>query len=185
MQTPAEAVDLAVVFRNTVGIYILLIAGFRFIGRRQLGQLTVVDLVIIIIMGSAVETAMVNGNTSLPAGLVSASALLITNRIIAFACMRSRRFRHFVSGGPVLLVHYGQVIEEHLKRTGLTDADIRQALRSRGFARIEDVKFAILEEDGAINAVGKDTPTLTTPESTLASQSSLLSNGDKSVDLRI
>jgi uncharacterized membrane protein YcaP (DUF421 family) len=145
--------DLPIVAVYTLTIYVLLIIAFRYFGRRQLGQLNVIDLVIIIIMGSAVETAMVHGNLSLPAGLVSASTLLIANRSISLLAHRYKWFRRFVSPGPILLVSRGQVIDEHLKKSGLTHEDVLEAVRERGFADVGAVKFAVLEEDGEINVI--------------------------------
>lgn len=141
---------------STVAIYLFLIAGFRLVGRRQLGQLTVVDLVIIVIMGSAVETAMIHGDVGLGSGIVCAATLLATNRLIAVLASRSRRFRRLVSGGPVLLVHYGQIVEEHLRKVGLTAEDLEAAIRGRGCASLTDVKFAVMEEDGEITVVEND-----------------------------
>src|SRR5437762_7677761 len=99
---------------HTVLIYLFLIVALRVLGHRQLGQLTVLDLVIIIILGSAVETAMIGSNTSLPTGLVSAGTLLATNRLLNLALCRSRRLRHLVEGHPILLVNQGHFVEEHL-----------------------------------------------------------------------
>jgi uncharacterized membrane protein YcaP (DUF421 family) len=153
MLIPDYVKDLPIVALYSLSVYILLIAGFRLLGRRQLGQLTVIDLVIIVIMGSAVETAMVHGNLSLLAGLVSASTLLLANRLIGLAAHRSKRLRRIVSPGPVLCISNGHMITEHLKRNGLTPEDVYHAIRARGFGDICEVKYAVMEEDGEINAV--------------------------------
>lgn len=149
---------LLTVALHTVSIYLFLILGMRFIGRRQMGQLTVVDLVIIILMGSAVETAMVAGNVSLVAGLVCAGILLLTNRLLALFFLRSRRWRHLVCCGPMLLVHDGRFVEENLRRAGLTEADVVEAIREREKASPQDVRFAVLESDGEINVVPWNKP---------------------------
>ncbi len=141
------------VFIHTVVIYSFLIAMLHFVSRRQLGQLTVIDLVIIILLGSAVETAMVNGDTSLQAGIVCSSTLLLLNYLLGRYLFRSRRLRHLVTGGPVLLIHDGQFIDEHLRRAGLTRSDVLEALREREQADVSQIKFAVLEMDGAINVV--------------------------------
>src|SRR5207245_376999 len=136
-----HARELLAPFGQTLALYAFLIAALRLLGRRQTGQLTVVDLVIIILLGSAVETAMIAGDTSLPAGLVSAATLLLANRLLASMLRRSRRLRHLVVGNPILLVHDGHFVEEHLKRNGLLEADVLEAMRERGCAAIEDVRF--------------------------------------------
>ena len=162
ISVPDYVRSLPIVALYTFTIYVFLIASFRLMGRRTLGQLTVVDLVIIVIMGSAVETAMVDGNCSLPAGFVSAGTLLLTNRLFAWLALRSNRARRLLSGNPVLVVTNGHFIEEHLKRAGLTEEDVLEALRSRGFSDLSEVKFAVMEVDGEINVVGKSSPTAAT-----------------------
>jgi uncharacterized membrane protein YcaP (DUF421 family) len=138
-----------------------LVPALRFVGRRQLDQLTVIDLVIIILLGSAVGTAMVAGNTTLPAGIVSAGTLLIANRILSLICYRSRRLRGFVAGHRTLLVNRGQVVEENLRRGGVTHDDLMIAIRARGYCELTDIRYAILEADGGINVIpteGKAAP---------------------------
>ncbi len=149
----AEFLALVRVALHTFCIYLLLILGLRLIGRRQLGQLSAVDLMIILLLGSAVETAMVSGNTTLPAGLVSAATLLGTNALLTGVLSRSRRLRHLVQGGPVLLVHNGHLVEEHLRKIGFTAADVMEALRERECAELKEVRFAVMETDGRINVV--------------------------------
>jgi len=148
---------------HTFVIYAFLIAMLQVLGRRTLGQLTVIDLVVIVVLGSAVETAMVAGNTTLPAGLVSVAMLLILNRALTAVFFANKRLRHLVSGSPILLIHFGHFEEEHLKRTGLTRADVLQSLRARGYCSAEEVKFAVLETDGTINVVPMETEHGTTP----------------------
>src|SRR5690349_2016932 len=103
----------AIVAVHTVAIYAFLVLALRLGNRRQLGQLTVLDLVIVILLGSAVETAMVAGNTTLPAGIVSAATLLLCNRLISLLALRSKMLSRLVNHGPVLLVHDGRFVEEN------------------------------------------------------------------------
>lgn len=144
---------------HTLFIYLFLILGLRLLGRRQMGQLTVIDLSIVLLLGSAVEMPMLTADTSLSAGLVAGSTLLLANRVIAFLFGRSRRLAHLVAGDPLLLVSDGQFVEEHLRRAGLTHADVLEAIRERGYATIAKIQFAVLELDGAITVVPQDAPT--------------------------
>jgi uncharacterized membrane protein YcaP (DUF421 family) len=145
---------LLIVAGSTAGIYLFLITILRLVGRRQLAQLSALDLVVVLLLGSAVETAMIHGDVSLAAGLVSAAVLLVLNRLLTLVFLRAPRLSHLVNGGPILLVHDGAVIEEHLRRVGLTHPDLDAALRSRGFASSHGVREAVLETDGSITVVG-------------------------------
>jgi uncharacterized membrane protein YcaP (DUF421 family) len=146
---------LLIVAGSTAAIYLFLITILRSVGRRQLAQLSALDLIVFLLLGSAVETAMIHGDVSLAAGLVSAATLLIMNRLLTLAFLHAPRLSHLVNGGPILLVHDGAVIEEHLRRVGLTQPDLDAALRSRGFATAVGVREAVLETDGSITVVGK------------------------------
>jgi uncharacterized membrane protein YcaP (DUF421 family) len=137
----------------TALIYLFLIGAMRLFSRRQLGQLTAIDLVVVLILGSAVETAMIHGNTSLPVGLASAATLLTLNRVLTLVFLRSSRFDHLVNGGPILLVNHGRVLDEHLRRVGLSPDDLAAALRGRGCEGPKGVRAAVLETDGTVTVV--------------------------------
>jgi uncharacterized membrane protein YcaP (DUF421 family) len=150
---PSGVVALLEVGGATALIYLFLIVAIRLVARRQLGQLTVVDLVVVLVLGSSVETAMIHGDTSLPAGLVSAGTLLALNRVLTWTFLRSPRLSHLVNGGPLLLVHDGQIIEDHVRRVGMTSDDVLAALRGRGFDGTTGVGSAVLETDGTVTVV--------------------------------
>jgi len=148
-----NARSIVIVAGTTALIYLFLVTILRLFGRRQLGQLTLIDLVVVLLLGSAVETAMIHGDVSLPAGLTSAATLLVLNRLLTFVFLHSERLRHLVGGGPVLLVHDGRPIEEHLRRVGMTRSDLDQALRARGYADPAAVREAVLETDGTVSVI--------------------------------
>jgi uncharacterized membrane protein YcaP (DUF421 family) len=147
--------SLLIVAGSTAGIYLFLITILRLVGRRQLAQLSALDLIVVLLLGSAVETAMIHGDLSLAAGFVAAATLLISNRLLTLVFLYAPRLSQLVNGGPILLVHGGAVIEEHLRRVGLTRPDLDAALRSRGFASSDGVREAVLETDGSITVVGE------------------------------
>jgi uncharacterized membrane protein YcaP (DUF421 family) len=88
--------------------------------------------------------------------LTSAATLLVCNRLLTIAFLRSDRWSHVVNGGPVLLVHDGRAIEDHLKRVGMTNDDLDAALRGRGYADKRNVREAVFETDGTISVIGRD-----------------------------
>jgi len=148
---------LLIVAGTTATIYLFLIAALRLLGRRQLAQLSALDLIVVLLLGSAVETAMIHGDLSLPAGLIAAGTLLVMNRLLTLVFLRSSRLSQLVNGGPILLVHDGEVVESHCRRVGLTRPDLDAALRGRGYADAAEVREAVLETDGTISVVGQAT----------------------------
>ena len=93
-----------------------------------------------------------------PAGFSSAGTLLLMNRLLTAVFLRSERFCNLVGGGPVLLVHEGRRVEEHLRRVGMTHTDLEEALRARGYQGPADVREAILETDGSVSVIPRTAP---------------------------
>jgi len=153
-----SSASLLVVAASTACIYVFIVIVLRIFGRRQLGQLSVLDLVVVLLLGSTVETAMIHGNLSLAAGLTSATTLLVLNRAMTTTFLHSSRFSHLVNGGPILLIHNGHIIEEHLRRVGMTREDLEEALRSRGYTDPSDVHETVLETDGSISVIDNANP---------------------------
>jgi uncharacterized membrane protein YcaP (DUF421 family) len=149
---------LLIVAGTTACIYLFLITILRLVGRRQLAQLSALDLVVVLLLGSTVETAMIHGDTSLAAGLVSAGTLLALNRLLNAVFLRFPRLSHLVNGGPILLIHDGHAIYSHLRRVGLTGPDLEAALRARGYDGPAAINDAVLETDGTISVVGEERP---------------------------
>ena len=139
---------------STVTIYLFLFVALRLFGRRQTAQLTVVDLVVVVTLGSAVETSIIRANLTLWAGIVAAVTLFATNFVLTRLFRRFKRLRHLLGGGPLLLVHNGHIDEHHLARAGFSHDDLLEALRSREYDSLEAVRYAVLETDGTISVVG-------------------------------
>ena len=140
---------------NTAVIYAFLVVAIRLIGRRQLGQLSSLDLLILILLGSSVETAMVRASTSLKVGLVSATTLLILNKLLTVEMTKSKKLGRLLGPGPVLLVQDGRLIEENLRKIGMTKDDVIEAIRERECGDINELRYAVFEANGEINVVYK------------------------------
>jgi len=152
----AQTLMLTVI--STLTIYLWLILILRIAGRRTLAQLSALDLVVLLLLGSAVETSMVHASTSLKVGIVSGLTLFIANFVLARVLGRSRRISNLVGGSPILLIHNGSFVDAHLRMVGLTRADVMEALRAHATCVVEDVRMAVLEPDGRINVVRRESP---------------------------
>lgn len=138
---------------KTAIIYLFLIVGLRLLGKRELGQMTIYDLVLIIVLANSVQNAMVGNDTTLVGGIVAAVTLLVLNRTLSLIFGRSRRLRHLMVGQPILILSDGKLIAERMRREGITRDQVLAALREHGILRIEDAQMAVLEVDGTISVV--------------------------------
>lgn len=142
---------------SSLVVYLFIITAIRIFGKRELSQLSVIDLVFILLISNAVQNAMVGGNINyLIGGLVAASTLFITNSLMGELFFRSKRFSKFVQGEPLILIYQGQLISDHLKKAKISDDEVEAAIREHGVAHFSDVDLAILERDGNISVLSHD-----------------------------
>src|SRR5579864_3043421 len=120
---------VAIIAGKTALIYVFLVVGLRLMGKRELGQMNIYDLVLIIVLANAVQNAMVGNDSSLVGGIVAAITLLILNRLFTLAMAKSPRLERAMVGDPVLILNDGQLIEGHMRREGVTKEQVMAALR--------------------------------------------------------
>jgi uncharacterized membrane protein YcaP (DUF421 family) len=150
-----EAPVAALVVRAAV-VYGFLLVALRLAGRRELGQLTSFDLVLLLVVSNAVQNSMNAGDNSLAGGLISAVTLVLLNWGVGFAAYRWRWVERAVEGRPTRVVTDGRVHMGALRRELLTLAQLRSALRRQGIMRISDCRQVVLEPDGTLSAVRRD-----------------------------
>ncbi len=134
-------------------VYVFMIVAFRIFGKRELSQLSIADLVLIVLISNAVQNAMVGENTSLIGGLTAATVLFSLNMILGYLMFRFKKIRKLVQSEPVTLIYNGKVIEKNLKDVLLTMDELDSAIREHGVDKIIDVSLAILESDGNISVI--------------------------------
>jgi uncharacterized membrane protein YcaP (DUF421 family) len=143
---------LWVMFRTSV-VYIVLVIGLRLCGKRNMGQMSLTDLVFILVISNAVQNSMVGPDESLFGGLTAAVMLMFLNRFLDFLSARSERLARTIVGSPTLLVNDGEFIEDHLRKEGLSHEEVMMAIREHGVENLHDVRMAVLEVDGSISIV--------------------------------
>ena len=140
---------------NTFVIYLFLIISLSLLGHRETTQLAPLEIVIIMILGSAVETSMVGGDTSLLAGLTSAATLLVCNHFISRLINRWGWLHRLLIGHPIILVDNGKILNPRLQAAGLSRDDIMEGIHERGYEQLNQVRLVVLETDGSISVVPK------------------------------
>ncbi len=134
-------------------VYAFILVGLRLTGKREVGQMTPFDLVLILLIANAVQNAMVGADSSLVGGLIAAGVLLLLNFAVARLVPRSRALASLVKGHATLLVNRGIVLQAHLAHECITNDELMAALREHGVAHLDDVRLAVLEVDGSISVL--------------------------------
>jgi len=150
-----------IVYRSAI-VYVAIIAGMRLTGTRQLGQMTPFDLVLVLLIANAVQNAMVGPDVTILGGITAAATLLVLNFVTGRLIDRIPALRKTIEGQPILLLNAGKLIEDHIRKAGLDNDMVIQAIREHGFANPSDVRMAVLEIDGTISIVPAGTATVRT-----------------------
>ena len=143
---------------RSVAIYIALLAGLRIFGKREVGQFTIFDLVLVLLVANAVQPAMTGPDSSLTGGLVIIVALLVANLIVA-QLDRIAFFHNLLSPSPTVVIKDGKVVASALRKEGIQQEELEMAAREHGVESIAKVKLGVLEPDGSISIVSDDLET--------------------------
>jgi len=152
---PGSQVLLQIVLRTGV-VYLLVLIGVRLSGKREVGQMTPFDLVLLLLLSNSVQNAMTGPDTSLAGGAVAAATLLSLNYLVAYLSGSNANLRRVIQGEPSLLVHDGMAIEEHMARERVSMDELNRALREHGIKSLDQVALAVLEVDGSISCLKYD-----------------------------
>lgn len=141
------------VFRG-LAVYGFLLVLLRLSGKRQIGQMSPFDLVLLLILSNAVQNSMNAGDNSLTGGIISATTLVVANHIVGVITFKSHRLERLIEGRPQVLVHEGRLFPEVLRSSNITRRELDTTLREAGFFELKDVRLALLENNGKVSVQG-------------------------------
>lgn len=145
-----------VVIGSTAAVYLFIIVAIRLFGKKELAQLTVIDLVFILLISNAVQNAMVGEDATLLGGLIAAATLFLMNFLLKFLIYRFPSLGKAIQGEAIMLVYDGKVIKSNLERARITVEELEESAREHGVDGIGDVNLAVLEVDGNISILSND-----------------------------
>ncbi|MBJ6979059.1 MULTISPECIES: YetF domain-containing protein [unclassified Luteimonas] len=141
---------------RAVAVYVILLVMLRLSGKRTVGQFTPFDLMVIVLLGTAVQNSLIGEDYSLLGGLILAATLIGCNWLVGFATARSDRLDKLVEGSPVLLARDGELFTPVMRAQNLSRLDVDEALRDNGLSDISGAALVTLEVDGTITVVPRD-----------------------------
>jgi uncharacterized membrane protein YcaP (DUF421 family) len=141
---------------SSVAVYLFIVLAIRLFGKTEIAQLSVADLIFIMLLSNAVQNAMVGSDTTLAGGLVAAASLFAVNAVFKECIYRIPWFGRFLQGESLMLVYHGKVNDANMRKARLTTNELLEAIREHGVADISDVDLAVLEVDGNISVLSND-----------------------------
>ena len=168
MTIPDLGSDLVSVAARTAIVYVVVVIALRLFGKRAAGQLSTLNLVVLLIVANAVQNAMVGENTSLIAGLLAAAVILGLDLALNSVADLWKPLRQWLDGEPTLLVEEGRLDAATLRHEGVSERELGIALRQSGLLTAAEARFVYLEPTGAISVIpyrdGRPEPTMPRPD---------------------
>ncbi|MCL6593607.1 MAG: DUF421 domain-containing protein [Alicyclobacillus sp.] len=127
----------------------------RLMGKREIGQLSVFDFVVSIMLAELTAIPMEDVRRPLWLPLLAMATLVVLQLLVAVLQLKSHRFRHWVEGRPVVLIERGQLRDQALRKSRYTLTDLLMQLREQGLSDVRDVELAVLETSGKLSVVPK------------------------------
>jgi uncharacterized membrane protein YcaP (DUF421 family) len=160
---PISAHRVAVQAIKTLIVFVLLVVGFRLLGKREAAQLNVYDLAMLMALANAVQNAMTGGLGNFPIGLAVSSTLVAAAFVLTRFIVRRPSMERRIIGAPVLLVNHGQVLPQRLRRNLVSTSELDEACRQHGVDGPSECELAVLEVDGSISVIPRSQPAQAPP----------------------
>jgi len=139
-------------------VYFFLLLMFRVAGKRELGQMTPFDLVVLLTISNVLQNAMIGADNSLSGGLIGGLTLFVANGLVGRLTLHFPSIARLLEGKPTLLIEDGRVLRKNLRREVMTKAELERAVRKHDLdpeADLPLIKRALLEQDGTVTIIHK------------------------------
>jgi uncharacterized membrane protein YcaP (DUF421 family) len=141
---------------RTILVLGLLLVGLRLMGKRAVGGMNLVDLLLVLLLGNAVQNAITNGSGDLLVGIVAAGVLLLIDRWVGILFVRHPILESRFFGKPVILAFDGKLNLLAMRHEEVSEAEILTAVHEQGLSDLSEVRLAMLEDDGSISIIPKE-----------------------------
>ncbi len=148
---------LALTFR-TVVLYFIIFILFRLMGKREIGELSILDLVVFIMMAEIAVLAIENLDDHLLHTIIPILVLTLIQVIFAYLSLKNQKIRRLLDGKPTIIIDRGKIDEHAMRTQRYNYDDLMTQLRDKNVERIGDVSYAILEPTGKLSVFTKDGP---------------------------
>ena len=136
-----------------VTAYGALVLYLRISGKRTLAKMNAFDLVVTVAIGSTLSTVLVSKDVPIAEGLVALALLIVLQYIVAWTSVRSSRVRKIIKSDPVALMRGGELDRATMLRERISEDEVLSAMRTSGYADVEQVRTIVLETDGSFSVI--------------------------------
>jgi uncharacterized membrane protein YcaP (DUF421 family) len=141
---------------RAIVLYLFIVLVMRIIGRRELSSMSPFDLILLIILGDAVQQGLTQDDYSVTGAVIAVSTIATMQVLTSYITFRSERARKVFEGQPLVLVDRGKIVQENLRRERMTEDEVAEEMRAQQIGSLDEVEWAILEVNGSMSFVKKN-----------------------------
>ena len=143
--------DLIIIILRTIFFYVFIVVVFRIMGKREMGQLSTIDMVVSILMAEMCAISIENYNEPMLYSIIPIIILLFFEITSSFISLKSNRLRHIIDGKPSLIINKGVINYKEMLKQRYTLDDLMIELRNNNIDDLKEVEYAVLENNGKLN----------------------------------
>ena len=144
---------MAIVIVRTIIVFLCIIGAMRLMGKRQLGELELSELVVAVLISNIAAHPLQDIGIPLLNGVLPIAVLLSCELLISWLSLKSGRVRCLLFGKPSILIEHGRIDQKEMKKNRFSLDELSEALRKKGITDLRAVRQAILETDGTLNVL--------------------------------
>lgn len=145
---------ITIIFK-TAFLYFFIMLVYRIMGKKEVGQLSIVDLIVTILIAELAAISIEDENASILVSIVPILVLLIIQISLSFTSLKSKKFRRFIDGNPTVIIKDGKVLFSVMQKLRYSLDDLILQLREQQISSIEEVRYAVLENNGKLSIFDK------------------------------
>ena len=143
--------ELVIIVMRTLFFYFFILFIYRLMGKREVGQLGIIDLIVSILIAELVVISIENYDANILISLLPIATLTILQIFLAFLSLRKPRIRSFLDGNPAVIIKNGKVNYKEMIKQKYNLDDLLVQIREKGYRSIEEIEYAILENNGTLS----------------------------------
>ena len=146
-----DKMNLLLIFTRTIFFYFLIFIVYRIMGKREVGQLGIIDLIVSILIAELVVISIENYDKTILNSVIPILTLLVLQLTLAFLTLKKPKLRIFLDGNPSIIIKEGKINYKEMTKQKYNLEDLMLQIREKGYRSIEEIEYAILENNGTLS----------------------------------
>lgn len=140
-----------IIILKTIVLYFVIVIAYRIMGKKEVGELSIIDLIVTILMAELAAISIESTKRSLLTSIIPIVALVVLQISLSYFAMKFSKIRDILDGKPSVIIKKGKLVFSEMSKLKYTLDDLLSQLREKGFKSIEEVDYAILENNGSLS----------------------------------